>query len=75
MYLIRMMTLLREMENKEGLASHAISEELEEHNAQVIKKYDSSGASSKKVKQGGGDNNLNSTTTNNVNNSTSKYKV
>ena len=54
---------------------HAISEELEEHNAQVIKKYDSSGASSKKVKQGGGDNNLNSTTTNNVNNSTSKYKV
>ena len=59
MYLIRMMTLLREMENKEGLASHAISEELEEHNAQVIKKYDSSGASSKKVKQGGGDNNLN----------------
>ena len=46
------MELVREMENKEGLASHAISEELEEHNAQVIKKYDSSGASSKKVKQG-----------------------
>ena len=61
MYLIRMMTLLREMENKEGLASHA---------------KNSSGASSKKIKQGGGDNNLNfSTTTNNVNNSTSKYKM